>query len=59
MNGIFVGEIKLWGMATGLETLTLSGLGLPEVAIAFSPDGQRLATAGWNRLVTVWDASSH
>jgi hypothetical protein len=46
-------------MATGLETLTLSGLGLPEEAIAFSPDGQRLPTAGGNRLVTVWDASSH
>jgi tetratricopeptide (TPR) repeat protein len=57
MNGIF-GQINLWDMATGLETLTLSGLGMPEEAIAFSPDGQRLATAGWNRLVRVWDAEA-
>jgi WD40 repeat protein len=28
------------------------------VAVAFNPDGQRLATIGWDRTVKVWDAAS-
>jgi WD40 repeat protein len=30
----------------------------PLTAVAFSPDGGRLATAGWDRSVVVWDAEA-
>jgi WD40 repeat protein/serine/threonine protein kinase len=46
-------EVKVWDAATGKEHFTLSGGGL---GVAFSPDGQRLASGSQAGLVTVWDA---
>jgi WD40 repeat protein len=57
--------VKLWDARTGLETLTLDARdasdpqipGATEVdAIAFSKDGTRLASAGNDQRVKVWDA---
>ena len=60
------GTVKLWDARTGLETLSLDARGaidanpvggLTEVhAIAFSKDGTRLASAGNDQRVKVWDA---
>jgi len=37
--------VKVWDAATGQETLTLKGHISQVNSVAFSPDGQRLASA--------------
>jgi WD40 repeat protein/tetratricopeptide (TPR) repeat protein len=49
------GTVKVWETATGQEALTLKGHAAG--GIAFSPDGQRLATSGGDSL-KVWDATT-
>lgn len=55
-------ELKLWDVAKGEVLLTSQGHGksLRRVisAIAFSSDGQRLASASQDRAVVVWDATT-
>src|SRR5262249_54127509 len=49
------GEIKLWEVITGENLLTLRGHQREIASLAFSPDGRHLATAGWDRIIKVWN----
>ncbi|HUD46303.1 MAG TPA: protein kinase [Candidatus Baltobacteraceae bacterium] len=49
---------KVWDAASGKELLTLKGRSGLVCGVDFSPDGQRIFTAGTNTTATFWDASS-
>jgi len=49
------GTVVLWDFTTNRRRSTLSGHSGPINGISFSPDGTRLATAGWDQKVIVWN----
>jgi WD40 repeat protein len=55
-TGSFDGTVRLWDAASGTEKATLRGHGLRVLSLAFSADGQRLAsTSDEGGQLLVWD----
>src|SRR5439155_9657849 len=51
------GEVKIWDLATGQELRTLRGHAGGIFSVAYSPDGQRLATSSEDKTIKIWDRS--
>jgi WD40 repeat protein/basic membrane lipoprotein Med (substrate-binding protein (PBP1-ABC) superfamily)/DNA-binding SARP family transcriptional activator len=54
------GEVHLWDLATGDEPVIFSAAGHPGglKAVAFSPDGEQLASTGMDSSLKIWDVNS-
>jgi WD40 repeat protein len=50
--------VRRWSLATGEEETAIQAHEGPIDAIAQSPDGKTLVTAGWDRRIRLWDTMS-
>ena len=50
------GEVKIWDTANGQEMLVVKKHTAFVTSLSFSPDGHRLATAGNDKTIQIWDA---
>jgi WD40 repeat protein len=53
-----VNAIKLWDPDTGRLIRSLIGHKDQVVALAFSPDGRRIISASFDRIIRIWDANN-
>jgi WD40 repeat protein/serine/threonine protein kinase len=51
------GNVKVWDAGNGQEVLSLKGHDEQVTSVAFSPDGQHLASGSYDRTVKVWETS--
>jgi WD40 repeat protein len=50
--------IKLWNVNTGKLLQTLKGHSDSVLSLAYSPDGQTLASGGWDRTIKLWNVKT-
>lgn len=55
--GDIYGSLKLWDVATGRETLSLTGHTQRITGLAFSHDGNRLVSTSEDLTIRIWDAT--
>ncbi|HEY7309887.1 MAG TPA: serine/threonine-protein kinase [Gemmataceae bacterium] len=51
------GEVRIWDLVTGRETLILDGHKARISSLAFSPDGRRLVSSDYKGVIRIWEAS--
>lgn len=51
-------SVRVWELVTGESTQPVKGLKASVGRVTFSPDGKRLATAGSDKVVRVWDVEA-
>jgi WD40 repeat protein len=54
----FTGEVQLWDTSTGRKRATLEGHTEDVLALAFSPDGQALASGASDDSVKLWEVKT-
>src|SRR5206468_2069149 len=52
------GAIRLWNLSSGAEPATTNAHPRTVWDLAFSPDGQKLATASFDQTIKLWDVAS-
>jgi WD40 repeat protein len=52
------GHVRLWDVRTGKEIRTFEGHRSDLSSVVFSPNGQYLASSGWDTKIKVWDVAA-
>src|SRR5207302_1346037 len=53
-NAALLGEVGVWDAQTGKPIRFLEGHGAPVLGVAFGPDGEHVASAGYDQVAKVW-----